>query len=267
TWLSTIVMALVTLRKGTNEGGRLLLGIMLAHTAMSLSSLPLSIALLNSVILFVPCYIAACTLRMTSNWLAVAAVLFFLVIMSSLLIQQMIPEWITSQYALIQSIMKQSQPDQVFSKWLENTANIHEESIANYVFGIQLMSAVISVLFSLLTARSLQSQLYYPGGFKQELLTFRGNRMACIVMLALLAAAWQWNAVAINVILVLSLFYMLAGMSLAANLLIGKTSRMVLVLLIVPLLFIPFVMVPLYIIMGLLDSIFNIRMAFAVKRG
>jgi hypothetical protein len=68
--------------------------------------------------------------------------------------------------------------------------------------------------------------------------------------------------VAMNVLPVLILFYLLAGLSLCANFFMGKkSSRMMLVALILPLVFLPFVVLPLYIILGLLDSVFNIRLA------
>ncbi len=266
-WLAMVVTALVTLRKGERAGGQLLVWVMLAHAMVSLPVMPVSVAVINTMLFFVPGYMAACTLRMTSSWQAVAAVLFLLVMVSSLLVQQLMPDWITGQYAVIQSILKTSQPDHALLKWLNEDSGVPDLVVANYVFGIQLMSAMLSVLTSLMMARSLQSRLYYPGGFKHEMLTFRGNRISFVVMMVLLAAAWQWNTVAMNVILVLGLFYVMAGLSLCASLIMNKTSRLVLFVLMLPLIFMPFVMLPMYVVLGLLDSIFNIRLAFAVKRG
>lgn len=262
TWLTMVVIALVTLRKGEREGGRILLTVMLVHGMTLLSSLPLYAAVFNTLIIFVPTYFAAYGLRVTSSWQAVAAQLFLLVIVSSVIIQQMVPEWIMSQFAIIQSVVQASQPDQLLAKWLNEPSGVPVLVLANYALGIQLMSAIMSVWSALWVARSLQSQLYYPGGFAKEVLTFRGNRMSCVVMILMCFAAWQWNVVAMNVLPVLILFYLLAGLSLCANFILGKSSRMLLVVLILPLIFLPFVMVPLYIILGLLDSVFNIRLAF-----
>lgn len=262
TWLAMVVIALVTLRKGQQEGMRILATVMLAHGSVLWMSMPLYAVIFNLLLVFAPVYMAAYVLRVTSNWQAVSAALFFLVILSSLFIQQMVPEWVMSQYAMLQSIVQASQSDHVLSKWLNDTSGFPALALANYTLGIQLMSAVLSIWSALLLARSLQSQLFYPGGFKQELLTFRGNRLSFIVMLLLCVAAWQWNVVAMNVLPVLVLFYLLAGLSLCANFIMGKLSRGILVVLILPLLFMPFVMLPLYIILGLLDSVFNIRLAF-----
>ncbi len=263
TWLAMMVVALITLRKGEQEGGRILGGVMLVHGLTVLTTVSPSVALFNTIILFAPTYLAACALRMTSSWQAVAAAMFLLTLASSVVIQTLIPEWVMSQYAVLQSILQASQPDHTLVKWLNDTSGVPNVVIANYSLGIQLMCAVISVWSTLLMARSLQAQLFYPGGFTHELLSFRGNRLSSVVMLLLLGAAWQWNVVAINVIPVLILFYLMAGLSLCASFVMGKkSSRMLLALLILPLLFMPFVMLPLYIVLGLLDSVFNIRLVF-----
>lgn len=262
TWLTMVVIALVTLRKGEREGGRILLTVMLVHCITLLSSLPFYAAAFSTLIIFLPTFFAAYSLRLTSSWRAVAALLFLLVIVSAIIIQKMVPEWVMSQFAFIQSMVQASQPDQLMTKWLNEPSGVPVLVLANYALGIQFMSAIMSVWSALWVARSLQSQLYYPGGFAQEALTFRGNRMSCVVMILMCLAAWQWNVVAMNVLPVLILFYLMAGLSLCANFILGKSSRMLLVVLILPLIFLPFVMVPLYIILGLLDSVFNIRLAF-----
>ena len=260
-WLAMAVLALVTLRKGEREGGRVLLGVCLAHTLGLLVSLPLSIALFNSAMVFVPTFLAAYSLRATQSWQAVAAVLFLLVIIAAVIIQQFIPEWVISQYTIMRAMILASHPDQLIVRWLDDAAQVPIQVMANYLLGIQLLSAVISIWSALMLARSMQSQLFYPGGFWRELLSFRGNRISCVMMMALIIGAWQWNIIAMNMLPILGFFYFLSGVSLCANFVMNKSSKMLLVVLIVPLVFIPFVMMPLYIILGLLDSIFNIRLA------
>ena len=262
TWFAMVVIALVTLRKGQREGARILVTVMLVHGSLLSTSMPLYAVMCNMLLVFMPVYVAACVLRVTSSWQAVGAVLFFLVILSSVFIQEMVPEWVMSQYAIFQSIVHTSQSERFLSNLLDGSTGLPTLVMANYTLGSQLMSAVLSVWSAVLLARSLQSQLFYPGGFRQELLTFRGNRLSFIVMLLLCVAAWQWNVVAMNVLPVLVLFYLLAGLSLCGNFFMGKWSRGTLVVLILPVLFIPFVMLPLYITLGILDSVLNIRLAF-----
>lgn len=266
-YLAMIVIALVTLRKGEKIGAPLLLGGVLAHTAFLLTHLSLASALINAVIFFVPGYLAACTLRKTSSWQTVALVLFGLVMMAAVMIQLWAPNWISAQYAVLQSILKASQSEQVLAKWSTSTSGIPVDVLANYVFGIQLLSLVIAVLLPLMIARAVQSQLFHVGGFTKEMLNLRGNRLSLLLFLILAGAAWQWNVIAIDVFPVMAFFYLLAGLSLCASFMVKKSSRLAWLLLILPLLLAPFVMLFLYIFLGLLDSFINIRLAFAVKRG
>ena len=261
TWLAMTVLALVTLRKGEREGGRILFAVLLVHTLGLLSSFSLSVALFNSALVFVPTFLAAYILRATQSWQTVAAALFFLGIVAAVIIQQFVPEWVISQYTVMRTLILASQPDQMIVQWLEEASQMPVQVMANYLLGIQLLFAVVSIWTTLMLARSLQAQLFYPEGFLKELLSFRGNRLSCMVMIALIVAAWQWNILAMNMLPILGFFYFLSGLSLCANFIMNKSSKMILAVLIVPLMFVPFVMMPLYIILGLLDSIFNIRLA------
>ena len=263
TWLAMAMIALVTLRKGERYGRTILAFVMLVHGSASLATMPLYPMLINTAILFIPVYLAACCLRATSSWQAVAAMLFLMVIVCSLVIQEMIPEWVMSQFAFVQSLIKAQQSDQVLNKWLSDSSELPVLILANFTLGLQFMSAVVSLCSALMTARSLQSQLYYPGGFTQELLSFRGNRLSCLVMVLLVTTAFQGNVVAINVLPVLVMFYLLAGLSLCANFFKGKKAAgLLLVLLILPMIVVPFLVLPFYILIGLLDRVFNIRLAF-----
>ena len=158
-WLATVVIALVTLRKGPREGARILSVVILAHGALLCLSMPLHVVICNMLLVFAPVYFAAYVLRVTANWQSVSAFLFLVVILSSLFIQQIAPEWVMSQFTVIQSLVQASQSDQALAKWLHDTSGIPVVALANYALGIQLMSGVLSVLTALLFARSLQSPL------------------------------------------------------------------------------------------------------------
>jgi len=263
-WIAMIAIALVTLRKGEREGGQLLLAVMIAHTLISAITEPPIISVINTTIFFVPCYLGACILRMSASWQVVAGALLLLVCLTALGVQLCVPQWVVNQYKLLQSLIPTDQSQQLTSqlKWLKDTSRTSELIMANVIFGLQMLSAVISVLVSLVMARSLQSRLYYPKGFADEMLAFRGNRFSCVLFVLLGLGAWQLNVVAVNVMPVFALLYLMAGLSICAKLFMGKTSRFTGVLLLVPLMFVPFVMVPLYIVIGLLDGLFNLRVAF-----
>jgi len=258
-WLSTVIVALITLRKGWREGFTLLLPVVAVHCGYSLLSVSTAVALINTFTLFVPCYMAACVLRYTASWQAVVGVFFLLISVSALLIQWFAPEFVMAQYLYLQTILKEAQSGSLVANLLSDTSGINQTMLASYAFGMQMLTLVFSAMTSLMMARSMQSRLFNPGGFRQEVLTFRANKIGLVILASLFAAALQQNMVAMMVLPAPIMYFLLAGLSLSANALMKKNSRFVVVLLIVPLIAVPFVMVLIYSMLGLLDSLFNLR--------
>lgn len=257
-WMSIVIIALITLRKGWREGAVLLLPVVTVHLGCSLVSVPVIAAVINTLTLFIPCYLAACVLRLTTSWQAVIGVFFLLISLAALCIQWFAPEFVMAQYLYLQTMLKEAQSDSVVSSLLDTTG-INQTMLASYAFGIQMLTIVFSAMTALMMARSMQSRLYNPGGFKQEILTFRANKIGMLILAFMLSAALQRNVVAMMILPAPVLYFMLAGLSLSANALIKKNSRLVFLLLVVPLILLPFVMVLVYCMLGLLDSLFNLR--------
>ncbi len=171
-WLALALMALVTLRKGWQSAGMLVLPVMVGYTLLALRNVPISGAMFSAALNVIPCYLAAIVLGVTSSWRVVAAVSFGVVIGSALCIQVISPEFIVSQYEHLQMLLRSlaSGDVNVLDFW-----ESHEVSplvLANYLLGVQSASLAFSAMVPLLFARSIQSQLFYPGGFQQELLNY-----------------------------------------------------------------------------------------------
>ena len=132
--------------------------------------------------------------------------------------------------------------------------------LANYLLGVQAVGVMLSSILSLALARFVQSQVYYPGGFKQEIFNLRGDKVGLVLLLAMMFAANQGNVIAIDVLPALLFYFLLAGLSLGLNVLAMKKPLGSMVLLIAPPLLLPFVMLPAYVIIGSLDSLFNFRL-------
>ncbi|MDP3561040.1 MAG: hypothetical protein Q8R83_02530 [Legionellaceae bacterium] len=266
-WLSIVIIALITLRKGWREGALVLLPVITAHLGCSLMTVSKVAAVINTLTLFVPCYLAACTLRVTANWQGVAGVFFLLTSLSALLVQLFAPEFVMAQYVYLQAILKEAQSEAIVSNLLNDTTGLNRTILASYAFGIQMVSVVFSAMTSLMMARSMQSRLFNPGGFKQEILAFRVNKIGLLIAVMLFAATIQHNVVAMIILPALILYFLLAGLSVSANALIKKNPRLVFILLVMPLIIVPFIMVPVYGILGLIDSLFNLRIyTFKPKR-
>lgn len=258
-WLSVVIIALITLRKGWREGIVVLVPAVMAHWGCSLATLPMLVALLNTLILFLPCYVAACVLRLTTSWQGVAAFFFLCLCLVALLVQAFLPELIFTQYQYVIEVVKLSNKHSAMSEMLEQATHIDQQVIASFIFGVQLVSVVFSACLSLVMARSMQSRLFNPGGFRQEVLTFRVVKLGLIVGLIMTLSAVKHNVIALMLLPTIVLYFLLAGLSLSANALMRKNTRLVFVLLITPLFVMPFVMVPLYGTLGLLDGLFNLR--------
>ena len=259
-WLSVAVVALVTLRKGWRDGALLLVLAMLAYLAVSLYSITSTMALLNVLLTFVPTYLAACALRLTTSWRAVAAVYFLQVTVIVLFLQWLMPEFIMAQFLFMQTALREIQGDSALLMLFNNKAGLNQMVIANYLLGLQAIAVVLSAALSLMLARSVQAQLFYPGEFRKEMLTFRGDKVALLLLVGAFIAANQHNTIAISLLPVLMFYFLLAGLSLSFNVLAKHRPVSSMVLLIASLLILPFIMLPVYVIFGSLDSLFNFRL-------
>ncbi|OCH99134.1 hypothetical protein A8135_07715 [Legionella jamestowniensis] len=267
-WLSAAIIALLTLRKGWMPGFKgVAVGVLALLLLSSLSS-SWSLAFITAVMAFLPCYLAAGVLHSTTNWRFAVAFIVLQALIGILLIHWLAPEFINEQYQFIQAVLKQLERDDVIADLLSNQNTVNPIVIANYVMGIQAVSIVLSTIASLMLARSVQSGLFYPGGYRQEMLNFRASSLGVILLVIAVVAAYQENPLAISVLPVLVVYYAGAGISIGFNALYkGKKGMSRLILLLIPLILLPFVIIPIYVVLGALDSLFNFRLRLPVKTG
>ncbi len=71
-WLALALVALVTLRRGISFGTKLLMPVTLVYVLVSVISVPVPVAILGACLNVIPCFLAACVLRLKSSCLAVA---------------------------------------------------------------------------------------------------------------------------------------------------------------------------------------------------
>ena len=84
--------------------------------------------------------------------------------------------------------------------------------------------------------------------------------MGLILFVVLLVAAKQHSMVAMSLLPLLIFYFLLAGLSLSFNILAKQWPRYTGILLVSTLFLLPFVMLPVYVIFGSLDSVFNFRL-------
>ncbi|KTC86682.1 hypothetical protein [Legionella brunensis] len=267
-WLSVAVVALITLRKGWGAGFKGVVVGVVSMLLLSLLSSSWSASFMEAVIAFLPCYLTAGILRETMSWRIAVAFIVLQALTGIVLVHWLAPEFINQQYQLIQTVLKGLESDDAVAGLLSNQDVVNPIVIANYIVGVQAVSIILSAVASLMLARSTQANLFYPGGYRQEMLGFRASPWGVIILLASAIGAYQHFPLAISCLPLLVVYYASAGISIGFNILTkGKKGIGTLFLLLLPLILLPFVMLPIYVLLGALDSLFNFRLYLLVKTG
>lgn len=268
-WLSVAIVALVTLRKSWREGALLLLPAMTAYFAFALTTTTTStpFAIVNSLLVFLPTFLAACTLRLTVSWRAVAGVFFLQVFLVLFVLRWLMPEFITAQFLFLQAALREMQGDDALLALINNKTGLSQAVLASFSIGLQAVGVVLSAVLSLILARQVQSKLFYPGEFRLEMLAFRADRAEFCILIGMFIAAYQQNILAMSLLPLLLFYFFLAGLSLSFNVLAKQRPMSSIILLIASLLLLPFVMLPVYVIFGSIDSLFNLRLYLCSDAG
>ncbi|WP_133131394.1 hypothetical protein [Legionella yabuuchiae] len=168
---------------------------------------------------------------------------------------------------MFKSILMELNAESNLLQLLGDDHGINPLIVANFLLGIQTAGLVFSSLFSLMIARWVQSLAYYPGGFSQEMRNFRADKIGLLFLSMLLIAAYFEIMIAVNLLPLVMFYFFLAGLSLGYNLLAQKKPLGTFLLLITPVILLPYVMMPLYLVFGSLDSLFNFRVYLAKHAG
>lgn len=173
-WVSAAGVALITLRKGTSEGVKLLCWAMLPSLFWVLSGDP------SAVMVILGTFVLAVLLRQTVSWQKVLMATLPLGVVCSLLLDAGLAPLLDQIAASVQQLA--SERGAVFQTW-------SEAQVRNLLLGVVSAFQVASMLGCLMLARSWQAALYNPGGFRQEFHQIRlPVVMAVILALVLLAS-------------------------------------------------------------------------------
>lgn len=258
-WLSVALVALVTLRKGAQCGFEIMLPALIAHSVpFLLMQMPLASLLVNTLIAYLPCYIAAIYLRKTRSWSIVSGVFFIQALLGFYFIQLMAPDFALGQFNQFKNALTQIRD---YQQYIDATfEGLSSFVLAQLFLAIQILSVIVSAMISLLFARSIQAKLFMPGGFKNELLSFRSGRLSFLVLLAVSVASYYQISYAISLLPLVLCYFLLSGFGLAHFILAGKNQIRVAILLFLLILLKPSFVLLAYVIIGSLDSLFNFRL-------
>lgn len=257
-WLSVALVMLVTLRKGAKLGFDVMLPAVIMHAVPLIMMVPVESAVMNTLIAYLPGYIAALSLRKTATWSAAFGVFFILAFIGFAAIQLLTPDFIVDQFNQFKSILTEYKEYQQLVD--NNSDGLSSLVLAQLLFGIQILSVVVSAVISLLFARSIQSKLFMPGGFRDEVLGFRSGRLSFLVLLGVSIASYYQIPLAINLLPLVLCYFLISGFSLAYYALARKNQIRVAILLFLLILFKPSFVLLAYIVFGSLDSLFNFRL-------
>jgi len=207
-WISNVIISLVTLRKGAKEGAIVLLWISLPVIVVASLVSPW-IALYDFVggSLFV--YLLALILRQTQSWKQVLEVGMFVgllvIVLAHLLVPNVQALWI-KQLAHYASMVKAQ---------FHLTINLDQlPFFTKFATGFQVACLLLGILIDLILARSLQSMLYNPKQLRPELEAVRLSKWDVLALLVIMTlAGLQKLAVAQDVLPVVLLTFILAGLS------------------------------------------------------
>ncbi len=258
-WLSLAVMALVTLRSNWLDGIRcLIVGLTVSICfAEVIGRLPE--ALDTIVPTYLLCYGCACVLRRAVSWQSVAIFCMSVAVGIIFGVHWFFPQYLLDQYQALLQIISAFDQEHLVGQLFSHQRTAMQLKYAHYLFGIKVVSVILSAIVPLMLARSIQSSLYYPGGFKQEIINFRAHSMGSVLLLLTIFGAYQHNLLSITCLPVFFIYLMMAGISLIFNLLSSKKKLVIYVSLFLPIVIIPYVVLPAYVLFGSIDSVFNLR--------
>ncbi|MBN9226463.1 MULTISPECIES: hypothetical protein [Legionella] len=261
-WISVALVCLVTLRKGAKSGFDVLLPALVIHSVPLIMLIPLSGAIINTLIAYLPCYFAALSLRKAERWQAVAGVFFILAFLGCLFLQLLAPGFIVEQFNQFKMILTQ------YQELVDSTLNgINSVILAQLFFGIQILSIIVSSTISLMFARLMQAKLFLPGGFRNELMAFRSGRVSFLVFFGVLLATFYEIPLAMNVLPIVLCYFLASGFGLVYFIFSRKRQVKVFILLMLLMLVKPTFVLCAYIVLGSLDSLVNFRSYFPSRVG
>jgi hypothetical protein len=207
-WVSNVIIALVTLRKGAKEGGIVLLWVILPVVVIAVLTTNPWIALYNIVGGSLFGFLLALILRQTQSWQKVLEAGMLLGLLTVLLVHFVRPDisvvWL-KQLGHYATLLK----DQ-----LHFTVNTQQlQLFTNYATGFQVAFLWLGVLINLVLARGLQSMLYNPGKLAPELEAVRLSKWDGLLLAIIVIASLQKMAVAQDALPVVLLTFLLAGLS------------------------------------------------------
>lgn len=260
TWLSVSIVALVTLRKGLHDGinaaGIGTLSLLISILLLSKASV---FTILIGFLTFVPTTIGAYILRVSARWEWVA--ICFMGFMSLLIgiVYLYPPDILLSEYQALEVMLKRLQEDGVrLSSFLMTPSYMMA-----YLLGIQGLSFGLSILTPIMIGRMIQAKIFYPSGFKNEMLNFSMSPMMTLPFIIVMLGLYYKNILALSLSPLWVCYAASAGLSVLIHLFASHRVLLTTCLILTATILLPIVMLPSLCMIGVLDTVIKFRTRYA----
>lgn len=267
--VSSASVALVTLRRGANEGLYVLLFSCLSAALLGFFLFGnVQFALLYGLVLWLPVWVISIVLR-EGKHLSVAIQIAVLLGMLGVLGFYLYTNEPAAMWQSVLTVMAQPM--------LESTPDVPIEEIkqsiqvfSHFMTGGIAAGTVYGLLFGLFLARWWQSTLYNPGGFRDEYLTLRIYPKVALGSLLIVAIAWLTSGIVSEVCWNLSILTVVLYTFVGTSILHSAFSEMKTKRFMVPFLYLTLVLVPhvigLVVIVGVADAWLDLRSKISNKK-
>ncbi|MCK5092213.1 MAG: hypothetical protein KAR30_06760 [Gammaproteobacteria bacterium] len=218
-YLSGGAVALVTLHVGLVQGLLAMAGAAVGCAVIAYLVLQApTLAVLFVLMIWLPVWILAAVLRYSRSLslsLQLATLLgIAVVVIAFIIMQDPVAIWLEALQQLKPQLLSAYEiPEQDLDSMLELAARIMTGSASAFL--------VLGLMISLIIGRGWQALLFNSGGFKEEFCQMRFTRVVGFVTLALMGIAFYGNQpLALNIVIVLSLAYVVYGLAVTHGLVI-----------------------------------------------
>jgi hypothetical protein len=212
-YLSGAIVALVTMRRGVNEGAIIAVVATGALAVMSqLSTGNMVIAMVFAMLVWLPVWILAVVLRQTISLPLTLAVATMMVVVVMLVFHMTVGDTVLWWREIL---------DKVFAETLEQPGmaemGLMLENTPQFMTALMATAFFVSMIFSVFLARWWQAALYNPGGFREEFYAIRLSTPAAAIgslLMVWAAISSSPGSFAIDLAIIVGMYASVSGIAL-----------------------------------------------------
>ncbi len=191
-WVGTVIMALITMRKGAKPGAIVLLATLIPSLVLLIVGVNIPwviVSLLGSLLTFG----LALILRAQASWGSVLSACIIATIVLAFALSLIFPDLQNYWYMTLSKIYSQTDKDVAFliqQPPADMNLQTYLKNVAKIVTPLMIWLQVMAAIVNLGLARWWQGSLFNPGGFTAEILSARLNYVAAVLTVLTMGAIY-----------------------------------------------------------------------------